>query len=176
MIHTIINQLKDIWNQSNYQPLLEADVAGWLFHLFITTSDSIQALENLHLDTRVLNALNSKFDVVVGKYSYPDNQRACLDPRIVIEIKLFPSEGFNDSQQNVHFLHIINDDLKKLGSLPNTIQCRCSLIVDAAKYLRGKHNRQMRSEVIKTRRNEIAQGVDIYFLKYENTNWSYEKW
>lgn len=175
MFIMIINQLIATWNQTNYQPLLEADVAGWLFHFFITAPNAIAQNEEIHLDTRVLNVANSRFDVSIGTLQEPINQRPSIDPRIVIEIKLFPRQGFTNQQHRVHFEHILNDDLRKLAQIPNDNRFRCSLIVDGAAYLNGQYNNQVRSQVLINQRNQIANGVDLLFVRFQNNTWNVEQ-
>jgi hypothetical protein len=50
MVIDLLQNLRDKWNQRDYQPLLEDDVAGWLFHTALSSADFVLNGEHIHLN------------------------------------------------------------------------------------------------------------------------------
>lgn len=175
MILSLLKTLINNWNQHHYQPLLEADVAGWLLHTALCSDHFTQNGEQIHLDSRVLNAPGQRFDFVVGQICTPNRQRTCLSPRLVCEIKLFPSLGFNDQQHRVHFKQILDNDIRKLAGLTTKITERCSLIFDACGYLGGEYEKTNRREYIKQYRDINANGIKVFLLTHNKNTWCVKK-
>jgi hypothetical protein len=177
MLDGILDELINNWNAKNYQPILEADAAGWLFHIMISAKDFYDPKE-IHLETRVKDQSQVKPDIVIGKVDQnQEGKRICIDPKIVIEIKLFPSKGFTNSQHSVHFTEILERDLPKLLSISSE-NCMCySLIIDGDGYLgksgRGKEQTRL-EELIEIRKKEY-KNIGLYFIKYNKDGWSKEK-
>ena len=132
----VIDRFKDDCLLAGYEPLLEADVSAWLFHLFLTSSELDPA--EVHIDTRVCNA-DGRFDVAIGPLKIRVNGRPCVEAHSVIEVKIFPRIGFTDQQHRVHYEHILNDDLRKLGTLKPDIGFYSALIFDGRRYLEGSY-------------------------------------
>ena len=163
-----IKRLKDECLKSGYEMLLEADVSGWLFHLLLTEPE-VNPLQ-IHLDTRVYKA-DGRFDIAVGPLHQGSNGRPCIQPEIVVEVKIFPRIGFTDQQHRVHYEHVLNDDLQKLGRLDPAIGLRAALILDGRGYLKGTYQGHSRGEYLISRRDQIAPGVHIYIIRFAEGNW-----
>ncbi|GHT58284.1 hypothetical protein FACS1894109_12250 [Spirochaetia bacterium] len=184
MLDAILDELVKSWNDNEYQPLLEADVAGWLFHIMISAKDFYNSKkEEIHLETRVTNQPQVKPDIVIGEVNQnPEGQRICIDPRVVIEIKLFPSKGFTNSQHFVHLEHVLEDDLPKLKLiLEENRKCLCySLIIDGDSYLekefkKGKYESTTTRWQIINERNNSNKNIVLYFIKFSGNRWSWER-
>lgn len=169
MIENAIREICLSANDSNYEFLLEADLCGWLFHKIITQLDDYK---KLHLDTKVNNS-NDKYDIVIGEIQYPDNGRAFVNPITVAEVKIFPRVGFTSQQHNVHFHHIIDDDLRKLSNINNDVE-KAVIIMDGFGYLNGRHQGVIRLDFLRNKRDEISNRIKIYLLKIDNARWIYE--
>lgn len=169
MIESAINEICLASNRSNYEFLLEADLCGWLFHEIIV---QLNTSNKIHLDARV-NSSNDKYDIVLGEVEYPDNGRAFVNPIIIAEVKIFPRVGMTPRQHYVHYLHIIDDDLRKLSYINDEVE-KAIIIMDGAGYLNGRHKRVIRLDFLKNKRDEIAYGTKIYLLKMDNIEWFYE--
>lgn len=171
VFRNVLNRLKSECLALGYEMLLEADVSGWLFHLFLTQPEVNP--QQIHLDTRVCNA-DGRFDIAVGPLQTMANGRPCIHPQLVAEVKIFPRIGFTDQQHRVHYEHILNDDLPKLGGLDPAIEFRTALIVDGRGYLEGTYQGYNRREYLINRRNEVASGVHVFIVRLVNGNWQIE--
>lgn len=164
----VLEKFKDECLALGYEMLLEADVSGWLFHLLLTQPEVNK--QQIHLDTRVCNA-DGRFDIAIGPLQTIANRRPCINPRLVVEVKIFPRIGFTDQQHRVHYEHILNDDLPKLGRLDSTIELRAALIVDGRGYLGGTYQGYNRHEYLINRRNEGASKVHVFIIGLIDGNW-----
>lgn len=171
LFHKVIHRLKDECVERGYEILLEADVSGWLFHLLLTQPE-INA-QHIHLDTRVCDA-DGRFDIAIGPLRTGPNGRPCIKPQFVLEVKIFPRLGFTNQQHRVHYEHILNDDLRKLGQLDSTIGLRAALILDGRGYLEGTYQDQNRRVYLINKRNQIAPGVHVFIIRFANDSWHVE--
>ena len=169
IINNAFNELCLTANRNNYEFLLEADLCGWLFHKIINELDENN---QLHLDTRV-NHSNEKYDIVIGNINYPDDGRPYIIPSFVAEVKIFPKFGFTQQQHNVHFHHIINDDLQKLNNV-NSAALKIMAIMDGKNFLEGRCDNINRLEYLKNKRDKITPKIKIYLLKQEENIWQYK--
>ncbi|MDH4138665.1 MAG: hypothetical protein OEW09_18405 [Anaerolineae bacterium] len=167
MVQTVLERLKTECLALGYEMLLEADVVGWLFHLFLTQPEI--SLQQIHLDTRVCNA-DGRFDIAIGPLQ-SRNGRPCITPQVVVEVKIFPRIGFTDQQHRVHYVHILNDDLPKLGGLDPAIELRTALILDGREYLKGTYQGHDRHKYLINRRNEVASGVHVFIVSLADGSW-----
>jgi hypothetical protein len=152
-----------------YEVTLEADVSGWLFHLFLTQPEI--NLQQIRLNTRVCNVNRLFFDIAIGPLQIIANRRPCINPQLVVEIKIFPRIGFTNQQCSVHYKHILNDDLPKLGRLDRAIKLRTALIIDGRGYLEGAYKGYNRREYLINRRNEVASGVHVFIVSLSDGKW-----
>jgi len=167
---TALSQLCEAWNATRFVPLLEADVVGYLYHLLLMQSEGDAS--RWHLDTRVRGAeVKDKFDLVFGPISSGEQRRAQLlqrlsdqlsedqkeainsnmllerlrpavEPSLIVEVKFF-APGFTPQQQNVHFIHAL-EDVARLGTLARACpHGRASLLVDAESYLEAERRKRL---------------------------------
>ncbi len=164
----VIDRFKDDCLVAGYEPLLEADISGWLFHLFLTSSE-LDSTE-VHLDTRVCNA-DGRFDIAIGPMNIGASERPCVKAHSVIEVKIFPRIGFTDQQHRVHYEHILNDDLRKLGTLKPSTGFYSALIFDGRRYLEGSYKGKNRRKYLINRRDQIAPSAHIFIIHPEGSSW-----
>jgi len=168
VFQNILQRVKNECLASGYEMLLEADVSGWLFHLLLTQPEV--NLQHVHLDTRVFNA-DGKFDIAIGPVHTGANGRPCIQPKFVAEVKIFPRIGFTDQQHRVHYEHILNNDLPKLGRLDSAIGLRVALIVDGRGYLEGTYHDHNRRDYLINMRNQLAPGVHMFIVHLADGDW-----
>jgi len=133
LISSLDKLIKD-YQDGNFAPILEADIAGYLYHLLVVELGQARAV---HMDTRVRPDSNAKFDLVIGEVHRPVRGRPYIkDPKLVVEIKCFPF-GFTDPQHRVHYQHVIDDDIPKLSNVGAPSDNRFALLFDEANYLEG---------------------------------------
>jgi hypothetical protein len=164
----VINRFRNDCLVAGYEPLLEADVSGWLFHLLLTSPD-LDPVE-VHLDTRVYNA-DGRFDIAIGPLKIGTNGKPCVEAHSVLEIKVFPRTGFTNQQHREHYEHILKDDLRKLGTLELHGGFCSSLILDGRGYLTGSYKGENRREFLVSRRNKIAPQAHIFIIRLEGDDW-----
>jgi hypothetical protein len=70
----------------DFKPLLEADVLGYLYHLW---ASKLNIADKLHLDARICAAPRQRFDFVIGEMDH-NAKRPCIRPELVVEVKSFP--------------------------------------------------------------------------------------
>lgn len=171
VFQNILERLRDECLAQGYEMLLEADVSGWLFHLLLT-QPGINS-HQIHSDTRVCSA-SGRYDIVVGPVETGPKGRPCIQPRLVVEIKLFPRMGFTDQQHRVHYLQIIDRDLPKLGSLDSSIELSTAFVVDGTEYLGGTYQGWNRREYLLKKRDEVAADAHVFIVRRVNDNWQVE--
>jgi hypothetical protein len=165
----VLEQLCDKWTQEDYQVLLEADVSGWLFHLLML--DPTVTANQVHLDTRVTGAIpNEKYDLAIGPVN-SEEDRPSVNPLLVAEVKVFPEVGFTEQQHRVHYEHVLQDDLRKLAVLANSVQDRVEVLVDGHNYMSGQYQGQPRLEYLKRVRDAAAPGVHLVVLSLRDQRW-----
>jgi len=144
ILETVLKRMCSEFTQHDYHFLVEADVSGWLFHLLLL-EPSVTA-NQVHVDTQARGAMkNAKYDVAIGPVS-DDGVRPCVDPVLVVEVKVYPETGFTDQQNRVHYEHVLKDDLIKLAVLAGVVPDRVELLVDGREYLRDRFAGQQRLE------------------------------
>ena len=171
VFQNVLERLKGECLETDYEPLLEADISGWLFHLLATQPEVNR--QHIHLDTRVCGA-DGRFDIAIGHLRTQQPGRPCIQPQFVLEVKFFPRIGFTDQQHRVHYEHILNDDLVKLARLDPTFRIRAALIVDGRGYLKGTYHGRDRREFLIDRRNQIAPQVHVFIVRLADRDWQIE--
>lgn len=162
-LQLVLETLCRDYNNKTFLPILEADIAAYLYYLWVS---EFKEATNLHLDTRVYQKPDSRFDFVVGKIEYGAGKPCITQPELVAELKAFP-HGFTDQQHRVHYFHVINDDLPKLASISNPKDFRYEILFDERNYLRGfdRNDNSLRIERLIQRRNELDQKIAIVYLR-----------
>jgi hypothetical protein len=169
-VKALVKEMCQLNEHGEYAPILEADLVGFLYHLILR--DSLCSPGKIHLDTRIIGSENDnyKFDIVVGEVRRRDDGRPAISPEAIIEVKVFP-EGFTDQQHRRRFEHILDNDLRKLGSLRMRPLFRVEFVFDQVDYLAGTYASTNREQVVVGRRNEIAAGVTILFARRTAGSW-----
>lgn len=118
------------FDQGVLVPLLEADIVGFLYHRLLLASI---AMQDVHLDTRVLGVPEFKYDIVIGPVTLGSKaQKAAVsDPQFITQIKFFPRWGFDSQQDREHYLQVTNDlvSFEPLQAAFPSCKC-CELLVD----------------------------------------------
>jgi hypothetical protein len=164
-------RFRDECQATGYEVLLEADVAGWMFHVLL--KDSSVRPQNVHLGARVCGA-GGFYDVAIGDLDCESAKRPCVRPGLVIEIKVFPRIGFTPQQHRVHYKHVIEDDIPKLGKLRNTRAVKVEVLIDGAGYLNGFYAGESRKDHAARIRDEVARDVHIFIVRREGSEWEME--
>jgi|GEM_PF-1683623 len=168
VLQKVLKQFKDKCLEQGFEIILEADVCGWLFHFLVRQPECEP--HQIHLDTRVCNT-KGRFDIVIGSLRSGADGRPCVHPKFVIEVKIFPRLGFTDQQHRVHYEHVLNDDLRKLGEVEPATGFRAALIVDGRGYLQGTYKEYNRRDYMIERRNQIASGVHLFIVHLADGHW-----
>lgn len=171
VLQRVIERFRNECLVLHYEVILEADVSGWLFYLLMMEVE-VNPRE-LHLDTRVC-AADGRYDVAVGPLRTGADGRPCVQPQLVIEVKIFPRLGFTDQQHRVHYEHVLNDDLPKLGRLDPAVAVRAALVVDGRGYLKGTYHGQNRREHLLSVRNRVAPGAHVFMMRLADGGWGVE--
>lgn len=163
-LETILNNFATDYNKGLFEPLLESDVAGYLYHLWILLLGNAR---EVHLDTRIERSVNKneKFDLVLG--TVKNNLR--VDPRLILEIKCFPL-GFKSSQNRVHYKHVLDDDVPKLAKIPKPISLRFVVLFDEANYLKKSLSENGSSKLSNIIRLRDLKDEKIKVIYIENKN------
>lgn len=131
----IAEEMGNLCNEGTYEPILEADVSGYIYHALIQRK---LPLRRLHLDTRIFFADNDnqRFDLAIGDLdNRPDGQKKrAIIPELVLEAKVFP-EDFSDQQHSQHYREILRRDVPKLQTITQTSIARILFLFDEANYL-----------------------------------------
>jgi hypothetical protein len=164
LIKQMLETLTKDYGDGSFKPILEADVVGYLFYLWVSKTFNAS---RVHLDTRICGITDKRFDFVVGDVYYPTADKPCTtNPELIIEVKSFPI-GFTDQQHRVHYYHVLEDDIPKVAKARVPLKGRYVLLFDEADYLKGfdkVKNTTRLSRIIETR-NELDSNVKIIHLK-----------
>ena len=151
------------YNVGTFVPILEADVAAYLYHLWILESGKAS---NVHLDTRIHQRQRSFFDFVTGRIDYGVAKPCISNPELIAEIKAFPI-GFTHQQNRRHYFQVIERDLPKLASVTNPQDSRFEILFNENNYLGGndvKNSSSRMAYIIKTR-DTLDGKIRVVFLK-----------
>ena len=131
----IVDELLQILSQDyvngRFVPILEADIVGYLYHLWISKFGDAR---KIHLGTRICSAPNQKFDFVIGEVEYSAKRPCIGKPELIIEVKSFPI-GFTNPQYRVRYSNVMKDDIPKLANLKEPSDNRYILLFDEVNYL-----------------------------------------
>jgi len=152
-------------NEAKHEPLLEADVVAYVYHILIASFGG--SSRHLHLDTRVYGAdQNEKYDLVIGDVVGSKEQKKTVLTRLEVEKherveefrKILKSDsvvqgfrpavkadailefklfaqGFSPQQQRVH-LDMVIDDVRKLNAIKAICPAGRGIVVfDDASYI-----------------------------------------
>jgi hypothetical protein len=164
LVEELLENLSKDYADKKYVPILEADVVGYLYYLWISKVGSVG---KVHLDTRICGFEDSRFDFVVGDVNFHAG-KPCIKPELVIEVKSFPIR-FTNQQHRVHYLHVIKDDIPKLGKLKEPSDNRYILLFDEDNYLKGfdRKSKSPRIDKILSTRNIIDSRIKVIWVNEE---------
>jgi hypothetical protein len=163
IINELLQMLSQDYASGKFVPILEADIAGYLYHLWISKFGDAK---RVHLDTRICVVPNKKFDFVVGEVEHGAKRPCIRKPEIVIEVKSF-SSGFTSSQRGNRYSKVEGHDIPKLAELKEPLDNRYILLFDEANYLK-KLDTKSRIPKLKTIiqvRNERDPKIKIIYIE-----------
>ncbi len=151
LLQKALQDVCDAFNRKEFQPLLEADVAAYLYHRLLENGCP---LLNLYSESRIcgLPRGKRKFDIVIGTVN---TSSACINPLLVAQLKCFQRWGHSPRQHQRRFEGVISGDIESLKELASILQeGRFEIIVDLALtartvgYLNGTWNGRRRRDVL----------------------------
>lgn len=171
-ITSVIEELISDYNKGKYYPILEADIVGYFYHLWLLHNNDPKII---HLDTRICQVLEKPFffDIVIGELNQGHKKPCIALPQSVIEVKMFPA-GFSKSQLNKRYERVLNQDLPKLAALKSLKTNRCLLLFDERFYLKGMDTTSKSSRIrnIEKIRDALDPEIKIcYIFKKDTLNW-----
>lgn len=147
------------FNQQRVTPILEADIAGYLYHRIIANGCP---LNMAYLATRLCGeaARSRKLDLVIGTLN---SGQACIVPLLVCELKVFQRWGHSDQQMNQRFTGLLGENLPSLQEASNVLPSgRIALVADLCVsrqrrgFLAGTWGGKGRRELIAEKCKEIG--------------------
>lgn len=139
------------FNSGRITPILESDVAGYLYHRMVSNGCPIT---QLYLATRIKGdaARRRRPDLVVGNL---DRDDATISPLLIAELKVFQRWGHTDQQMRHRFSSLISEDLLSLEELSTALPIgRVEIVFDLFAspqrrgYLTGTWDGRNRKEII----------------------------
>lgn len=167
----LLKALSEDYANGKFTPILEADIVGYLYYLWISKFDNAS---KVHLNTRICGLVGKrrKFDFVAGDVKsgellkLSNEEFPCVDkPWLVIEVKSFLN-GFKGSQLKKRYRYV-EGDLRKLAKLGETSNERYILFFDERNYLEriDKKRRSSRINSIVELRNKLDSNIKIIHVK-----------
>ena len=165
---TAIEDFCRSFNSKRITPIMEADVAGFLYHRLVTHGCS---LNSIYLASRICgkSERSRKPDIVVGSLN---KANGCVQPRLICELKVFQRWGHSDQQKRRRFEGILDQDIPTLTQLEEYLpRGRIQVVVDLHKspkllgYMTGTWKGNFRVDVVRERCR--AAGVSFYWAHEE---------
>jgi len=159
ILDAALNHFCEDFNRERVTPILEADIAGYLYHRIVTNGCPHHMV---YLATRVCGeaARSRKPDVVIGTLN---KSAACVAPLLICELKVFQRWGHSDQQMRHRFSGLLAEDLPSLqeakkGLPVGRIEIIADLFVSRGRrgYLTGTWDGQSRKTVVATACSEIG--------------------
>jgi hypothetical protein len=147
------------FNKQNITPILEADIAGYLYHRLVANGCPTNMV---YLATRVCGeaARSRKLDIVIGTLN---RVKACVAPLLICELKVFQRWGHSPQQMNQRFSGLLGDNLPSLEEAAKVLsRGRLAIIADLfvsrqlRGYLAGTWDGRRRKDVIAAKCKEIG--------------------
>lgn len=195
LVESILKDLCDAWGDGRLSPLLEADIAGYLYHVLVKRFSGDARL--IHLDTRLYRAnQKQKYDIVLGPVVSTEDQkeavlknagkhlsddqrkiilskrslsgfRPSINAKLILALKLF-AYGFSHEQHAEHLRQAV-DDIKHLGTLSKYYPDACAAVLfDGDGYLT-----QSRKERLREIRDATDSSLRIYVCQKPNGEGSF---
>lgn len=117
LLKSSLTDLCIAFNEAKFTPILEADIASFLYHRLIVNGCPP---ESLYMNTRVcgLKKHYRKYDLAIGTLNKED---ACLTPVLIAQLKAFQRWGLKDQQHRRRFQEVINNDIPSLDEASKTL-------------------------------------------------------
>jgi len=160
LLQKSLKDLCDAFNKGEFFPLLEADVAAYLYHRLLENGCPLSEIYN---ETRLcgLPRGERKFDLVIGTV---DTDLGCVQPVLITQIKAFQRWGFSHQQYKRRFEGIISEDIESLKQASRILRDgRVEVIADfvftlqSAGYLNGMWDKRQRRDVLV----ELCKGASV---------------
>lgn len=150
-------------------PILEADLAGMLFHLFISFVLCYPA--DIHLDTRIHGQKSGFYDIAIGDLiTRNSDDRAFVAPSTLLELKMFPM-SFSDQDLRKHFEILLSNDLPKLARAQTSFDTpilRAEFIFDESGFLFGTYGGKNRLTRILNERDRLDPTIHVLLCSYDD--------
>lgn len=151
LLQRSLQDLCDAFNQKKFFPLLEADVAAYLYYRFLENGCP---LSEIYSETRLCGVSRGerKFDLVIGQVN---TILGCVQPVLVVQIKAFQRWGHSPQQHRRRFKSVLSEDIESLKQISGILQDgRAEVIADfvftsqSSGYLSGKWNGRIRRDIL----------------------------
>lgn len=151
LLHKSLQDLCAVFNQNDFYPLLESDVAAYLYYRLLTNGCP---LLHLYSETRICGIAgeNRKYDLVIG---FVDIGLACVKPVLIAQLKCFQRWGLSHQQHRRRFEGIVTGDIESLKQASGVLrEGRVEIVVDfvftsqTTGYLNGSWNGRKRKDVL----------------------------
>jgi len=151
LLRKSLQDLCEVFNQNEFNPLLESDIAAHLYHRLL-----MNGCPSLHLysETRIcgIDEENRKYDLAIGSV---DTELACVKPVLIAQLKCFQRWGFSHQQHRRRFEGIIVEDIESLKQASGVLrEGRVEIVADFVHtsqtigYLNGSWNGKKRRDVL----------------------------
>lgn len=154
--------LCDEFNCAAFTPILESDVAAYIYHQLIAHGCPTNSV---YLASRICGeyARSRKPDIVVGNLC---KESACVEPVLIAELKVFQKWGHSDQQMRHRISGVLAEDIPTLGEFSEKLpHGRVEILVDffASKqrrgYMAGLWDRRPRTEVVRDKCREVGASL-----------------
>lgn len=162
VLNESLSALCNDFNLGAVTPLMEADIAAYLYRAMIKSGCSQRMV---YLETRIKgrHARSRRPDLVVGEI---DCGAGCVEPVLICEIKAFQRWGMTDQQMNRRFEHVLESDLVSLGQMRDYLdQGRVQILADfiyssrRPGYLSGHSAGHRRIDLVAERAAEVSAAL-----------------
>lgn len=159
------------FNAGVFAPILESDVAGYLYHRLLANGC---APNTVYLATRVCGeaARTRKPDLVIGNLQV---NHACIQPLLICELKVFQRWGHSDQQMRKRFEGILADDIPSLQQMTAVLpDGRVEIVADfyvsseRRGYLTGTWNGDTRIDLVTNECKRI--GASLIWIRAAGDN------
>lgn len=157
LLQKALQDFCEAFNRKEIFPLLEADVTAYLYHRLLENGCSPAMVYN---ETRLcgISKGERKYDLVIGTMNI---EHACIQPVLVVQVKVFQRWGHSHQQHRRRFEGILNEDLESLGEITDLLHNgRAEVVVDLVYtskrtgYLSGYWKKDKRLDCLITRCKE----------------------
>jgi hypothetical protein len=110
LVETAFDGVREAYNAGKFAPLLEADVAGYIYHALVTALDGDAS--RVHLDTRlVYSSEKSRYDVAIGKCVGTDEQKREFIDRVGDKVGEAGKKAYERKSMRAEFRPAVQEEL-----------------------------------------------------------------